>query len=382
MDQVITASQRRSGLIRKLTGMSGLLFCAILLLGIAGVMMQFSASGGHMQPWASPHLIRLILGLLVMITMAIMPIQLYVRLAYFIYAICIGMLVYVEVAGYIGMGAQRWINLGFMHLQPSELTKIAIIIMLARYFHQVNTDDVNHPFMLMTPLLLTALPVLLILKQPNLGTATITAIIAFSMLFMTRIKWHYFAALIMLIMIAAPVGWQFLHDYQKQRVLTFLDPGKDPLGAGYNINQSMIAIGSGGFSGKGFLKGSQAQLDFLPEKQTDFIFTMLAEEFGFIGCMALLLCYMCILIYGIALMLRSRSRFGSLIAAGVTAMLFTHIFVNIAMVMGMLPVVGVPLPLLSYGGTFMLATMMALGLLMNVYVHRDVSLHRNIRAFF
>ena len=225
--------------------------------------------------------------------------------------------------------------------------------------------------LLIIPGILTLVPVALILKQPNLGTATIVSVIAFAMCFMVGIRWWYFAGVIGAAVAAVPVAYHMLHDYQKQRVMTFLDPGSDPLGAGYNIIQSKIAIGSGGFWGKGLLNGSQSQLDFLPEKQTDFIFTMTAEELGFIGSVVLLLLYGLLIYFAMLLAVKARSTYGRLLAAGVAAMMFIHIFINMAMVMGLIPVVGVPLPFLSYGGSFLLATLMACGLLQHVYINRE-----------
>lgn len=353
----------------------------ILGLGVIGILMQYSAAGGSMIPWCQPHLIRYGIGLVLMLLMAIVPLSAYVRFAYPIYALCVLLLLVVEIGGYVGMGAQRWINLGFFNLQPSEFMKLALILALARYFHFTHVNDLGHPMMLLPPAMMILVPVLLILKQPNLGTATIVSFIAVVVAFMAGVRWYYFAGLIALVLMAAPIGWHFMHDYQKQRVMTFLDPSQDPLGSGYNITQSMIAIGSGGFWGKGFLQGSQGQLDFLPEKQTDFIFTMLAEELGFAGSAVVLILFAGLLGYATALTARPRERFASLVAAGLAAMIFAHLFINIAMVMGLVPVVGVPLLFLSFGGSSMLATMMGMGLLMNVYIHRDVQLSRNIRAF-
>lgn len=357
------------------------IFMCVVSLGVIGILMQYSAAGGEMMPWAKPHLIKYMIGFVAFVLMSVIPLSVYMRLAYPIYAACLLLLVGVEVAGYVGMGAQRWISLGSFNLQPSEFMKLALILALARYYHMARQEDINHLMMMVPPILMIVFPALLILKQPNLGTATITTFIGLVMAFMAGLRWQYFAALISAGLISLPIGWQFLHDYQRQRVMTFLDPSQDPLGSGYNITQSIIAIGSGGFTGKGFLNGSQGQLNFLPEKQTDFIFTMIAEELGFIGSLVVLLLFAALIGYGLALMVRPRNRFGALIAAGITAMLFAHLFINVGMVMGLLPVVGVPLPFLSYGGTFLLAVMMAMGLLMNVYLNRDVSLHRNIRAF-
>ena len=365
----------------RLKAMHPAIFLSVMALGVLGILMQYSAAGGNMQPWAKPQLIRFFIGLTAFLVMSAIPLKVYVRLAYPAYAGCMLLLVAVEVAGFVGMGAQRWISLGGVNLQPSEFMKLALIMALARYFHMVRQEDVSHPMMLIPPLLMIAAPAGLILIQPNLGTATILSFIGLVMLFMAGINWRYFAALVLMAAIVAPIGWQFLHDYQKQRVMTFLDPSQDPLGSGYNITQSIIAIGSGGFSGKGFLNGSQGQLDFLPEKQTDFIFTMVAEELGFLGAVVVLLLFATILGYGLALMIRPRNRFAAMMATGVTAMFFAHLFINVAMVMGMVPVVGVPLPFLSYGGTFLIACLMASGLLMSAYLHRDTVLHKNIRAF-
>ncbi len=371
---------RKNTILTRLADLNWIIMICTLSLCFIGIMMQYSAAGGAMEPWAKPHLIRFCMGLVLLLAISIIPLQFYVRMAYPIYGVCMAMLIFVEVAGYIGMGAQRWINLGFIQIQPSEFMKLALIVALARYFHFARPGDVSHPLILIPPLIMIALPVALILKQPNLGTATITCFIAGMILFMAGLRWQYFAAVIVAGMIAAPIGWQFLHDYQKQRVMTFLDPSQDPLGSGYNITQSMIAIGSGGFFGKGFLQGSQGQLDFLPEKQTDFIFTMVAEELGYAGGLVVLLLFAVILGYGLALTVRPRNRFAALLATGITGMFFAHIFINVAMVMGLVPVVGVPLPFLSYGGTFMLSSMMGIGLLMSAYIHRDTHLHRNIRG--
>ncbi len=351
----------------------GLMFL-ILFLFMIGMMMQYSAGGGHLDPWARSHLIRFFPAFVGMLVIAYMPPQWLLKLAYPLYGIGVLMLVAVEVSGHIGMGAQRWIALGPVNLQPSELMKLGIIVVLARYFHTFHPNEKPHPMYLLIPLILLAIPAALILKQPNLGTAFILLVVGAIVLFVAGVRWIYFIIAGAGALIALPVAWQFLHDYQKQRVLTFLNPDQDPLGAGYNIIQSIIAIGSGGLFGKGYLKGSQGQLDFLPEKQTDFIFTMLAEEFGFVGCLVVILSYLLLLVFCIGIALRSRHRFGALIAVGIGALLFLHVLINIGMSMGLLPVVGVPLPLLSYGGTMLITIFLAFGLLMNVWIHRDVTL--------
>ncbi len=347
-----------------------------LALGLFGLIMQYSASGGEPEIFAFPQAVRMMIGIVLMVLIAGMPPGLLFRSSYVFYGIGIALLVVVEVAGVMGLGAQRWVGVGSLNLQPSELMKIGIILALARYFQNVQLDRANHLMLLAPPACLTLVPVALILYQPNLGTATIVSVIAFSMCFMAGIRGWFFAAAISSVAAAVPVIYHFLHDYQKQRVNTFLDPDSDPLGAGYNIIQSKIAIGSGGFFGKGLLNGSQGQLDFLPEKQTDFIFTMLAEETGFLGSVILLGLYATLLYFAMMLARHARNAYGRLIAAGVAALLFIHIFINMAMVMGIIPVVGVPLPFLSYGGSFILACFLAIGLLQHVYIHRDQPMAR------
>lgn len=351
----------------------------VMLLCALGITMQYSAAGGHGWPYAIPQFIYFCIGCVLMVILTVIPPQMMLRLSNVAYFGCLGLLIVVMLVGVKGMGAQRWIGVGAFNIQPSELMKIGIILALARYFHTVTLDGTRHWVMLIIPGILTLVPVVLILKQPNLGTATIVAVIAFTMCFMAGIRWWYFAGVLTLVAGAIPAIYPFLHGYQKRRVMTFLNPDADPLGAGYNIIQSKIAIGSGGFFGKGLLQGSQGQLDFLPEKQTDFIFTMVAEELGFIGAVVLLLLYGYLLVFGLSLAVHCRNQYGRLLAAGVAMMMFIHIFINMAMVMGMIPVVGVPLPFLSYGGSFMLAALMAAGVLMHVYVNRDTQLPKSAR---
>lgn len=372
---MISAHQwRKMG--RRLREMHQPVLLLILVLCAIGLMMQYSASGGAWRVFALPQAIRMVIGFVVFAALVVIPTQRLLQFSYLVYTGCLALLIIVEAIGFIGMGAQRWVSLGAFNLQPSELMKLGVILALARYFHGATLEGTRHLLVLILPAFLVLMPVALILKQPNLGTATIVAFIAFSICFMAGIRWVYFASVIVVAAAALPVAYSLLHDYQKRRVMTFLDPESDPLGAGYNIIQSKIAIGSGGFSGKGLLNGSQGQLDFLPEKQTDFIFTMLAEEFGFFGSALLLGLYAVLLAFALLLMHNCRHAFGRLIAAGVGAMLFVHIFINMAMVMGMIPVVGVPLPFLSYGGSFLISTLAACGLLMHVYVNRDATVPR------
>jgi rod shape determining protein RodA len=356
--------------------LNGFIVGVILALSLLGIAMLYSASGGHVRPWAYAQGIRLVIGLAVMMVLALLPVKTLVRFAYPIYGGCVLMLVAVEIIGHIGMGAQRWVSVGIFTLQPSELMKLGLILALARYFQGVQLEGTRHSLLLLVPGALMMVPAGLILIQPNLGTTTVLLFIGFVVCFMAGLRWYYFAGAIAAVMASLPIAWQFLHDYQRRRVLTFLDPTADPLGAGYNILQSMIAIGSGGMWGKGLTNGSQGQLDFLPEKQTDFIFTMLAEELGFVGAMGLLTLYGLLLVFAWMVAVRSRHAFGRLLATGVASLLFAHVFINMAMVMGMIPVVGVPLPFLSYGGSFLIATLAACGLLLNAYIHKDDHLPR------
>lgn len=351
----------------------------VVLLGMAvgvGVAMLYSAANGAFDPWASRHLVRFGVGLVVLVAVALVDIRIWLKHAYTLYGIVLLLLVAVETMGTVGMGAQRWIHLGYFTVQPSELMKIALVLALARFFHGVSVEDVGLLRTLIVPILLIAAPTALVLRQPDLGTALMLAMGGGVMLFAAGVKVWVFVGAGLAAVAAAPVAWQFLHDYQKQRVLTFLNPENDPLGAGYHIIQSKIALGSGGVFGKGFLEGTQSHLHFLPEMQTDFIFTMLAEEFGLIGGLALLALYTLILIYALVFAVVCGSQFGRLVAVGVTATFFLYVFINIAMVMGLIPVVGVPLPLISYGGTAMLTLLTGFGLLLGVHLHRDVLLGR------
>jgi rod shape determining protein RodA len=287
------------------------------------------------------------------------------------------LLVAVEAFGHVGLGAQRWIELGPVQIQPSELMKIALILALARYLHGLGVEDVSKPLRLFVPLAMIALPAALVLMQPNLGTATILIMDGASLLFLAGLSWWWILPTLGVVAAAVPIAWQFLHDYQKRRVLTFLNPQNDALGAGWNISQAEIAIGSGGITGKGFLQGTQSQLNFLPEKETDFIFTSIGEEFGLLGCIALLLLFATVIGYGVRIAMSSRSQFGRLVALGLTLNFFFYIMINGAMVMGLIPVVGIPMPLLSYGGTALLTVMFGFGILMSVHVHRLTEIPRH-----
>ena len=353
----------------------GLVLLLALLAGI-GAAMLYSAAGAQWDPWASRQLIRFGIGLVLMLSVAVTDIRFWMRYAYAFYLLALTLLIAVEAMGVVGMGAQRWINLGVIQLQPSEVMKIALVLALARYFHGATLEEIARPSFLLMPVLLIAAPVGLVVRQPDLGTAIMLALTAGVILFMAGVRAWKFAVVTGVVLAALPLAWSQLHGYQKRRIMTFLDPESDPLGAGYHIMQSKIALGSGGVFGKGFLGGTQGHLNFLPEKQTDFIFTMLAEEFGMAGGLTLLGIYILVIIYGFAIALRTRNQFGRLVAIGITGTFFFYVFINIAMVMGLIPVVGVPLPLISYGGTVMLTTMLGFGLLISAFIHRDVPIGR------
>lgn len=361
---------------RKLLSINWLL--VLLIAGVAGVgfAMLYSAAGGDMDPWAERQMLRFGVGLLVMVVVATIDIRIWLRYAYVLYFIALVLLVGVEVGGYVGMGAQRWISLGFINIQPSELMKIFMVLALARYFHGISVEDIGRISRLIIPIVIVALPTALILRQPDLGTAIMLAMTAGAVMFLAGVRLWKFAVIGVAAMAAAPIAWQFLHTYQKKRVLTFLNPETDPLGAGYHIIQSKIALGSGGLAGKGFMQGPQSHLHFLPEMQTDFIFTMLAEEFGLVGALGLIALYVMIVTYGIVIAVRARNQFGRLVAGGITTTFFLYVFINIAMVTGLIPVVGVPLPLVSYGGTVMMTLLIGFGLVIGVGVHKDVPVGR------
>lgn len=369
-------SSERFGVIDKLRLMNWGLVTLIVVIGLIGIALLYSAGGMSWQPWAGAQLSRFLAGLAIMMFVALVDVRIWLRIAYPLYGVMLVLLVVVEIIGHTGMGAQRWINLGVFVLQPSELMKIALVLALAKYFHGLEIDEVGRPLVLVPPAMMVLAPVALVLMQPNLGTALLLIMASAAMFFVSGVRWWKFAAIFLIIAIAAPFAWQHLHDYQKARLTTFINPDADPLGAGYNILQSKIALGSGGLFGKGFGLGTQSQLQFLPEKHTDFIFVVLAEEFGVVGAMGLLALYFLLLVYGFMIALNSRNQFGRLAAFGLTTSFFLYVFVNVAMVTGLIPVVGIPLPLVSYGGTAMLTLLIGCGLLLGISVHRDVRISR------
>ncbi len=353
----------------------GLVVVVFATVGI-GFAMLYSISRGSTDTLVTKQMLRFAIGVGVLFAAALTDIRFYYRYAYPMYAVALALLVVVEVAGRVGMGAQRWVSVGALNLQPSELMKIALILALAKYFHGRSEDEVGQLRWLLTPLVLVAAPVALVLRQPDLGTAMLLVLGSAVVFFMAGVRVWKFLVAGAAGLGALPFAWQFLHEYQKNRVFTFFDPERDPLGAGYHIIQSKIALGSGGMFGKGFMQGTQSHLNFLPEKQTDFIFTVYAEEFGLIGGLFLLFLYFVIVGNGTVMALRINAQFGRLVAIGVTSTFFIYLFINTAMVMGLIPIVGVPLPLVSYGGTAMVSILAGFGILISAHTHRDVRIAR------
>ena len=370
------ANRYERPLSEKIWHLGWTLIFLISAIAAVGFAMLYSAANGSIYPWAANQMARFGFGLAVMIGVALVDIRFWMRWSYSIYAVMLALLAGVDFYGEIGMGAQRWIDLGVVRLQPSELMKIALVLALARYFHGLQAEDVGRLTLLLPPVLLVLAPTVLVMRQPDLGTAGTLILAGAAIFFTAGVRAWVFVTVGVAGLASIPVAWNFLHEYQRQRVLTFLNPESDPLGAGYHILQSKIALGSGGLFGKGFLQGTQSHLSFLPERQTDFIFTMLSEEFGLVGGIILIGLYTLLLAYGIAISLWSRNHFGRLLAMGVTITIFLYVFINIAMVTGLIPVVGVPLPLISYGGTAMLTMMLGFGLVMSVLVHRDTFIGR------
>jgi rod shape determining protein RodA len=369
-------SNKRLSLGEKLRQITWGLALTILAVSSIGFVMLYSAAGGDWDPWASRQISRFAMGFAIMIAVATVDIRFWMKAAYPFYALSVVLLVAVDLMGEVGMGAQRWLDLGFVQIQPAELAKISIVLVIARYFHGINHEQIGNPLYLVWPILLTLVPAFLIFKQPKLGTTLVVLTTTAVIFFMAGVRMWKFILVAASAAGAVPIAWSLLRDYQRQRVLTFLNPESDPLGAGYHIIQSKIALGSGGIWGKGLGGGTQSHLQFLPEKQTDFIFTMLSEEFGFVGGLVLIGLYTVIVLYGLAIALRARSQFGRLVAVGLLSGIYLNALINMAMVMGLVPVVGEPLPLVSYGGTSMLTLLFGFGILIGVYVHRDVVVPR------
>jgi len=363
--------------LRKVLHLNWPIILLLIAVASAGFLMLYSVAGGSMTPWVEPQMERFALGMVLMIIVAMVPIWFWRNMAFVAYGGSLLLLLGVEFFGEVRMGAQRWIDIGFMRLQPSELTKITLVMFLAAYYDWLPNKKTSHPLWVALPVLFILAPTMLVLNQPDLGTALLLLIGGATVMFLAGVHWAYFATVVgagigavVAVFQSRGTPWQLLKDYQYRRIDTFLDPANDPLGAGYHITQAKIALGSGGWTGRGFMQGTQSRLNFLPEKHTDFIFTTLAEEFGFVGAFTLLSLYLLIVFFCIVSALGNRDRFASLLTLGIAMTFFLFFAVNMAMVTGLAPVVGVPLPLVSYGGSAMLVLLVAFGLVQSAHVHR------------
>ncbi|HKK37277.1 MAG TPA: rod shape-determining protein RodA [Paracoccaceae bacterium] len=363
--------------LQKLLRFHWALALSVAAVAAAGALMLYSVAGGSAEPWAARHASRFGVGFALMLAVAFVHLRYWRALSPLAYLGALGLLLAVEVAGATGMGATRWIELGPLRLQPSELMKIGLVMALAWYYDRLDPAKVSHPLRLLPPLAMILVPMALVLKQPDLGTALLIGLGGAAVMWLAGVHWAYFATaaavgggLVTAVLQSRGTSWQLIKDYQFRRVDVFLNPELDPLGAGYHITQSKIAFGSGGLGGRGFMQGTQSRLNFLPEKHTDFIFTTLAEEFGFFGAIGLLTLYGLIVLFCLVSMLANRDRFGALLTGGLAVAFFLYFAVNMAMVTGLAPVVGVPLPLVSYGGSALLVLMIAFGLVQSAHIHR------------
>jgi rod shape determining protein RodA len=367
----LTRPGERDRLIVKIGEIDWIFCLALTLIAVAGTVMQFSIAGSSWLPWAAPHLIRYVAFFAIMVVLSLVDLRVWFAIAYPLYAIGCVLLVLVDVVGHHALGAQRWLQVGPITIQPSEIMKIGLVLALARFYHGMSGKRATLSWWLLIPGGLIMIPVALVMKQPDLGTAMLIMMTGGMIMILAGMSWRLIAAGVLGAIAVVPPAIMFgLHDYQRKRILTFMDPESDPSGSGYHILQSKIALGSGGLLGKGYGLGSQSQLNFLPEKQTDFIFATLAEEFGFVGCISVLVLYAIVIFMALRTAYISHSHFGRLAAAGVTITFALYVLINGSMVMGLAPVVGVPMPLLSYGGTVMLTVMVGFGLVMAVRVHR------------
>ena len=360
----------------KILHMNWAIVFLVTAIAVVSCVMLYSV-GGSFSKWADPQLKRFGVTFLLMFVMAMIPIWFWRNMSFLAYGVALLLIILVSLMGSMGMGAQRWIDLGFMKLQPSELAKLGIVMALAAYYDMLPAQKVSRPVWVALPLLLIALPVGLVLKQPDLGTAILIMLSGGTVMFLAGVHWAYFATVlatgtgtVLAVFKSRDTAWQLLKDYQYKRIDTFLDPSSDPLGAGYHITQSKIALGSGGVSGRGLTQGTQSQLNFLPEKHTDFIFTTLAEELGFVGGISLLVIYVLILVFCLISAIEAKDKYSSLLISGIAMTFFLFFAVNMSMVMGLMPVVGVPLPLVSWGGSSMLVLMAGFGLIQSAHVHR------------
>ncbi len=358
----------------KLSSLDFTLLFSILLLGVISIFAQFSSSGGNFDYFSKSHAIRFGVFFILFLAVAFTQIRFWHSASFLIFVILLLLLLYVKFYGIQSQGSRRWVNLFVINLQPSELMKIGIILFLSNYYHKISEGDVNKVKYLLYPVIAILAPFILVVSQPDLGTAILILLSGIVVTWLAGVRWKIFAYLSLAAIVMAPIAISFLKPYQKSRILTFLNPDSDPLGAGYQIIQSKIAIGSGGLFGKGFLNGSQAYLNFLPEKHTDFIFTLYSEEFGFLGSVFMVFLYSLITYRIIVIGNETRSIFGKLYCYGFANAFFIYVAVNMAMVLGLLPIVGAPLPILSYGGSSMLAIMFGLGIVMSCNVYKNSAL--------
>ena len=367
----LTRPGERDRLIVKIGEIDWIFCLTLCLITGAGATMLFSIAGSSWTPWALPHLARFAVCFAIMVVLSLIDLRVWFALAYPIYGVAYLLLVAVDLVGHNALGAQRWLQLGPLQLQPSEIMKVGLVLALARFYHGISGKSAQLSWWLLLPAGLILAPVALVAKEPDLGTALLMLMTGAVVVILAGLSWRLIAAGVIGAVLLVPPAIMFgMHDYQRKRLTTFLDPENDPSGSGYHILQSKIALGSGGLLGKGYGLGSQSQLNFLPEKQTDFIFATLAEEFGFVGCISILLLYAAVIFMALRTSYLSHSHFGRLAAAGVTATFALYVLINGSMVMGLAPVVGVPMPLLSYGGTVMLTVMVGFGLVLSVRVHR------------
>lgn len=365
-------------LLQKLALMNWGLVLLLCMIGSIGFLALWSAGAGDMHKYADMHVIRFSAGLFGAICVGLISIRFWRQMAWPLYIISVLMLIYVDIRGHIGMGAQRWIDLGFMQLQPSEIMKPALIMALAAYFEKKDITQISLLRTVIPALFIILFPVAVVIGQPDLGTGTALMLAGLAVLFTVGVSWWYFLLGAGAVAGAIPLAWHFLHEYQRNRIRIFLEPDLDPLGTGYHITQSKIAIGSGGVSGKGFLQGTQSKLNFLPEKQTDFIFTLWSEEWGMMGGLVLLGLFLLTFAYGWLIALNCRYTYARLLVMGLTINISIYVLINSGMVMGLLPVVGIPMPMVSHGGTAMLSVLFCYGLILSASIHRDVKIRQGM----
>jgi rod shape determining protein RodA len=337
--------------------------CVVFTISIFGIIVLCSINSGSFTPWGARQFVRLCIGTVAIFVGALVPISFWKKSAYFLYVGGVLLLVLVMIAGKISMGAQRWISMFSLNFQPSEFMRIFLILAIAKYFSNKTTEDIQSTMHLIPAVILLGIPMILVLMQPDMGTAMIFLFVCISMFFVCGVQIWKFIVTFLMGVAAVPFLWHMLHEYQKNRILMFFSPEKDPSGAGYHVIQSKIALGSGGFCGKGLLNGSQCQLNFLPEKQTDFVFAALGEELGFVGCFILIALYIVLITYNFGVVIKQSNKFTRILIFGLNAMLFFYAFINTSMVCGVLPVVGIPLPFFSYGGSALLVLMFCQGMI-------------------